>query len=255
MTSAVSNQACKSFCRVIFVIYIIIHRIAKILEMTIIALANSKGGVGKSTLCLLIASELGQNGASVLIVDADPQRSCLQWVERCKRAGTLPPSLLAVSANSPHELKVALTTANSSIILIDVQGSINDLLIAAIVASDITLVPAKANVMEMVETVKLFEWAQGSLKRAPLRLLLNRVEGIDTNTAAFQDAVQMIRDNKLAALPTFVRARKVYEQFSKEAGSLAQIGKDPGKIEQVAKARANIVGVITDITKIISETE
>lgn len=223
--------------------------------MTIIALANSKGGVGKSTLCLLIASELAQNGASVLIVDADPQRSCLQWVERCKRAGTLPPSLLAVSANSPHELKVVLTTANSSIILIDVQGSINDLLIAAIVASDITLVPAKANVMEMVETVKLFEWAQNSLKRAPLRLLLNRVEGIDTNTTAFQDAVQMIRDNKLAALPTFVRARKVYEQFSKEAGSLAQIGQDPGKTEQVAKARTNIVGVITDITKIISETE
>jgi chromosome partitioning protein len=46
----------------------------KILEMTIIALANSKGGVGKSTLCLLIASELADNGASVLIVDADPQQ-------------------------------------------------------------------------------------------------------------------------------------------------------------------------------------
>jgi hypothetical protein len=33
----------------------------------------------------------------------------------------------------------------------------------------------------------------------------------------------------------FVRARKVYEQFSKEAGSLAQIGKDPAKTEQVTK--------------------
>jgi chromosome partitioning protein len=223
--------------------------------MTIIALANSKGGVGKSTLCLLIASELAENGASVLIVDTDPQQSCLQWVDRCKRAGTLPLSLQALSASSPHDLKVALTTANASIILIDVQGSINDLLVAAIVASDITLVPAKANVMEMVETVKLFEWAQSSLKRAPLRLILNRVEGIDTNTAAFQDAVQMIRDNKLPALPTFVRARKVYEQFSKEAGSLVRIGKDPGKVEQVNKARANIVGVITDITRIIGETE
>jgi chromosome partitioning protein len=72
---------------------------------------------------------------------------------------------------------------------------------------------------------------------------------------AFQDAVQMIRDNKLPALPTFVRARKVCEQFSKEAGSLAQIGKDTGKTEQVTKARANIVSVITDITWIIGETE
>ncbi|MFW8584681.1 hypothetical protein ACOJBM_06545 [Rhizobium beringeri] len=88
--------------------------------------------------------------------------------------------------------------------------------------------PAKANVMEMVETVKLFEWAQSSLKRAPLRLLLNRVEGIDTRTTAFQDAVQMIRDNKLPALPTFVRAWKVYEQFSR--GGLAGADwQDPAK--------------------------
>ncbi|WFU07390.1 ParA family protein (plasmid) [Rhizobium sp. CB3171] len=222
--------------------------------MTIIAMANSKGGVGKSTLCLLIASELAQNGANVLIIDADQkQQSCLQWVNRCRRAGTLPPSLIAVPANNPDDLKIALTSATADIILIDVQGSMNDLLIAAIVSSDVTLVPAKANVMEMVETAKLFEWAQNSLKRAPLRLILNRVEGIDTKTVAFQDAVQMIRDNRLPALPTFVRARKVYEQFSKEAGSLAQIGKDPGKAEQVAKARANIVGVITDITRIVSE--
>ena len=222
--------------------------------MTIIAVANSKGGVGKSTLCLLIASELAQNGAKVLIIDADQkQQSCLQWVNRCQRAGTLPPSLTVVPANTPQDLKVALTTSNAEIILIDVQGSMNDLLIAAIVSSDITLVPAKANVMEMVETAKLFEWAQNNLKRAPLRLILNRVEGIDTNTTAFQDAVQMIRDNKLPALPTFVRARKVYEQFSKEAGSLAQIGQDPGKYEQVAKARGNIISVITDITRIVSE--
>jgi chromosome partitioning protein len=205
-------------------------------------------------LCLLIASELAQNGANVLIIDADQkQQSCLQWVNRCKRAGTLPPSLMAVSANTPDDLKMALTTASADIILIDVQGSMNDLLIAAIVSSDVTLVPAKANVMEMIETVKLFEWAQNSLKRAPLRLILNRVEGIDTKTAAFQDAVQMIRDNKLPAIPTFVRARKVYEQFSKDAGSLAHIGKDPSKSEQVAKARSNIVSVITDITKIVSE--
>ena len=227
----------------------------KILKMTIIALANSKGGVGKSTLCLLIASELAENGASVLVIDADPQQSCRQWVDRCNSVSTLPSSLLVTTASSPHDLKVALTTATASIVLIDVQGSINDLLIAAIVASDITLVPAKANVMEMIETVKLFEWAKASLKRAPLKLLLNRVEGIDTRTTAFQDAVQMICDNKLPALPTFVRARKVYEQFSKEAGSLARIGNDPGKADQVAKARANIVSVIADITKAIGEAE
>ncbi|OLP54644.1 chromosome partitioning protein ParA [Rhizobium rhizosphaerae] len=221
--------------------------------MTILAFAHSKGGVGKSTLCLLIASELAQSGRRVLIIDADQkQQSCLQWIARCHLAGSRPNTLTGEIATKPEDLKRLLRSTDAEIILIDVQGSMNDLLIAAIVASDITLVPTKANVMEMVETVKLFDWAQTNLRRAPLHLVLNRVEGIDTNTAAFQDAVRMIREHQLPALSTFVRARKVYEQFARDAGSLERIGKDPSKSDQVTKARANIVSLIGDITAAIS---
>ena len=224
-------------------------------QMTIIALANSKDGVGKSTLCLLIASEFAENGTSVLVIDADPQQSCLQWVDRCRRAGTLPRSLRAVSVSSPHELTVTIATANESIILIDVQGSINDLLIAAIVASDITLVPAQANIIDMAKTAELFEWAQRNLKRAPLRLLLNRIKGIDIKTVAFQDVAQIIRHHELPTLPTVVEARRAYKQFSKEAGSLTRIRKDLGEAEKVITARANIVGVIADIAQVIDPTD
>lgn len=220
--------------------------------MTIISFANSKGGAGKSTLCLLIASELAHAGSKVLIIDADEQQSCSQWAARCRHAGTLPDNLTIEPANSPEALVAALKNNTADIAIVDVQGSMNKMLIAAIVASDITIVPAKANVMEMTETVKLFEWAQNSLKRAPLRLVLTRVEGIDVNTIAFRDAVQMIRQHNLPALKTFIRSRKVYEQFSNNAGSLATIGRDPSKKDQVEKARANIVSLIDDISAHVS---
>lgn len=222
--------------------------------MTVIAMANSKGGAGKSTLCLLIASELAQAGSEVLIIDADEQQSCSQWATRCRDAKTLPDKLEVVPATSPEDLVAALKRNQADIVVIDVQGSMNKMLIAAIVASDVTLVPAKANVMEMTETVKLFEWAHSSLKRAPLRLVLTRVEGIDVNTAAFRDAVQMIRDHNLPALKTFIRARKVYEQFSNNSGSLATIARDASKKEQVDKARANIVSLIEDINTLLQAT-
>lgn len=222
--------------------------------MTIITMANSKGGVGKSTLCVLIATELAAVGNSVLIIDADQkQHSCLQWYDRCQASGTLPEGLMVVSANSPAELHKELKAATADIVMIDVQGSLNDVLVAAIVASDITLVPAKANVIEMVETVKLFEWAQKTLKRAPLKMLLNRVEGIDGKTVAFQDAIKMVREHKVPTLSTFVRARKVYEQFLNNTGSLSQIAQDPSKAEQVVKARNNIIDVISDISGIIGK--
>eukprot|EP01036_Dinobryon_divergens_P055091 gene55091-73593_t len=47
--------------------------------MPTIAFANPKGGAGKTTAALLLASELAAKGAQVTIIDADPERWISQW--------------------------------------------------------------------------------------------------------------------------------------------------------------------------------
>jgi chromosome partitioning protein len=47
----------------------------------IIALAQRKGGVGKTTLAVNVAGELCRRGFDVGLVDADPQRSACLWAE------------------------------------------------------------------------------------------------------------------------------------------------------------------------------
>jgi chromosome partitioning protein len=42
--------------------------------MPVIAFADPKGGFGKSTSAVLLATELAVKGASVTIIDADPER-------------------------------------------------------------------------------------------------------------------------------------------------------------------------------------
>jgi len=45
----------------------------------VIAVVSSKGGTGKSTITLNLASMLSSNKQSVLVIDADPQGSIAHW--------------------------------------------------------------------------------------------------------------------------------------------------------------------------------
>jgi chromosome partitioning protein len=76
----------------------------------IVALLNQKGGVGKTTLATHIAGELAMRGQHVVILlDADPQGSSLDWTQRRSQQG-LP---TAVQRRGPRTRNAASGSART----------------------------------------------------------------------------------------------------------------------------------------------
>ena len=77
--------------------------------MPVLAIANRKGGVGKSTLCVNLAAALAERGGRVLVCDLDPQAAATVHLGIDYTAG---PTLVDVFAGDLALSEVVLGTAH-----------------------------------------------------------------------------------------------------------------------------------------------
>lgn len=79
--------------------------------MRIVAVANQKGGVGKTTVAMQVGAELSRRHR-VLLVDVDRQQSTVWWAENARErmpfdfAGSQHPNMLSYSASRASNSKI-----------------------------------------------------------------------------------------------------------------------------------------------------
>jgi chromosome partitioning protein len=56
--------------------------------MNIVTVINAKGGCGKSTIAMSLASGLAIRGLPTLLIDMDPQAQVTQWLGDDRGTGT-----------------------------------------------------------------------------------------------------------------------------------------------------------------------
>ena len=145
--------------------------------MTIITIASSKGGPGKTTLTQLIVGTLAADGITVAALDADPTGGLSRWASRLYEGPAFTCHHEAEDARLAH--LIHRVAQEAEVVVVDTAGFGNRAATVAMTAADgvlIPMVPGEGDVTEAARTVELVAGVASAARRdIPSRVVLNRV--------------------------------------------------------------------------------
>ncbi|TCQ27791.1 ParA family protein [Rhizobium sp. PP-CC-3G-465] len=206
--------------------------------MPVITFANTKGGAGKTTAALILATELARAGNRVTVLDADPQRWISTWHELSGRV----PNIDVISEITMASIQghIIENRGNTDYFIIDLAGARNSLLATAIGLSDHVLIPIQGCSMDAKGGAQVLELLAQLEKQVGVRIdhsvVLTRVSSLVT-TRALQVVKVLLASRNVRVLQTPIVERAAFRDVFDCGGTLQTM--DPARVSNLDKAREN----------------
>lgn len=113
---------------------------------TIVVLAATKGGVGKTTLASALAVRAAQESKRVALIDLDPQESLASWWDRRGKGAN--PKLFETEGGSSEAIEL-LVSQGWEWVFIDTPPGALKFTEPAIAAADFVLIPTRASALDV----------------------------------------------------------------------------------------------------------
>lgn len=143
-----------------------------------ITVFNQKGGVGKTTTAIHLASSAAHSGARTMLIDADPQGSALRWTEQAENIGF---ATVALPTRDIHRRLVDLAQPYDVVVIDTPPSSTEDgvaIIRSALHAADLVVVPVAPSLLEIDRigpVLQLLDETEPVDRPRPFFALLTRV--------------------------------------------------------------------------------
>ncbi len=126
---------------------------------TVVALTNSKGGVGKSTIAVHLTAWNQQCGHRTVLVDADAQGASSLWLHEAA------PDIRIIRLQTPDEIldQVPRIAAEFDRVVIDGPAGLSEVTRAVLLVADLALLPCGPSVLDLravEEAIRVVRQAQ-----------------------------------------------------------------------------------------------
>ncbi len=219
--------------------------------MPTIVFASPKGGVGKSTAAVLLASELASHGGTVTMIDADPNKPLSQWA-------SLPgkPEKLTIIDSATEDSVIDVIEAaalKTTFVIVDLEGTASMMAGYAMSRADLVIIPAQGSHLDATEAVKAIKLVK-SQERAFQRKISFAILFTRTSAAIRPRTLQSIEvefaQNKVPMFGAQIHEREAYRAIFAFGGTLADL--DPAQVSNLPAAKLNartFAGEVIEILK------
>lgn len=222
--------------------------------MSVISFANTKGGAGKTTALLLLATELIRRGKRVCVVDTDPQRWISRWFEG---ANSPQGQVMLATYVTAYTLQrtVEENAPKHDYVLVDLPGSQSPLLATAIGLSDHILIPIQGSAMDAQGGAQVLEILSYLDQRAnitiPHSVVLSRVNSMIT-TRSMLVVKGLLAQRSVHVLDTPLIERAPFRDMFDLKTYLHLM--DPSKVSNLDKAIANAAAFADEVMALLPKS-
>lgn len=218
--------------------------------MPVITFANTKGGAGKTTAVLLLATELARMGHRVTVLDADPQLWISRWADMSGPMRNL--SIISNVTTASLETHIRENKVNTDCFIIDLPGTKNPLLTMALGISDHVLIPVQGSAMDARGAAEVLEHIEFLDRKMGINIdhsvVLTRVNAM-ISTRSMLVVKALMAEKNVRVLNTPIAERAAFRDVFDCGGTLEAL--DCHKVSNVDKALENVRSFANEVLRLM----